>query len=157
MTKARPLIDRLENGILQLRFDSDANWTDMLAGVEALSERNPSGQPVNYLLEFAGTASFSDQGRSENIAEFFVQFVPARSAVAIVTPIDITESPGGIAFRTTLAAAGFLTCCFHDHGAAQFWLALHPPKCGSTRQRCGVSCEDAFTSDCPSSNIAETA
>lgn len=157
MGQARPLIDRLENGILQLRFDGDADWADLLSGVEALSERNPSGQPVNYLLEFSGDASFSDEGRSENIAEFFVQFIPARSAVAIVSATEISEAPGAIAFRTALAAAGFLTCCFHTNPAARFWLALHPPKCGTTRQRCGADCENALTADCPSIDVVKRA
>ena len=72
MGQASPRIDRLESQTLLLRFESDAEWTDLLTGVERLSEHNLSGRPVNYLLEFLGSAAFSNQGRAENIAEFFV-------------------------------------------------------------------------------------
>ncbi|BDX00273.1 MULTISPECIES: hypothetical protein [Maricaulis] len=149
MGQSRPHIDRLEDSVLQLRFDSDADWADLLTGVEGLSERNLSGSPLNYLLEFAGRVTFSNQGRAENIAEFFIQFIPARSAVAIVRPGDLADTPGAAVFRTRLAEAGFLTCCFDNSEAARFWLALHPPHCGSSASPCGPDCDRALSSDCP--------
>lgn len=149
MAHAHPLIDRLENHTLLLRFDSDAEWADLLTGVERLSEHNPSGRPVNYLLEFVGTATFSNRGRAENIAEFFLQFIPARTAVAIVRPAGLAESPGAKVFRTRLAEAGFLTGCFDTTDAARFWLELHPPQCCATARDCGPGCANAFTPECP--------
>ena len=93
MSRSRHTLDWISPDIAALTLSAGASWTDCLNAFEQLSEANLAGRPVNYLLQLSGPVSFACGPDGDNLADFFLDFIPARTALALVRPASPTPGP----------------------------------------------------------------
>ncbi|WP_300541351.1 hypothetical protein [Maricaulis sp.] len=152
MRKPTPQIEWIGQDVLSLTVMSGSSWLALLDAVETLSELNLSSRPVNYLIRLDGRASFADGGRADNLAEFFLRFIPARTALAV---IHKTEFSGGAAeFLSRLAAAGYQVATFSGTTPALAWLRRNPTRCQVRGLSCSPDCPEAYSPTCPAIGAA---
>lgn len=150
MSRSRHTLDWISPDIAALTLSAGASWTDCLNAFEQLSEANLAGRPVNYLLQLSGPVSFACGPDGDNLADFFLDFIPARTALALVRPASPAPQACEVAFYTRLAAAGYQVGHFIRRDTAVSWLETAPTLCAQRNRQCNCACPDALSPDCPS-------
>ena len=149
MPFANPNISWIDDELAGLTLSPSMSWTEQVSAIEALSEANLPGRPINYLIELKGKTCLCMGPLEENLAEIFLQFIPARTAIALLRPADQPPSDCEAEFHVRLSSAGYLIGNFSCRETALTWLALHPTSCAERNLHCGPHCPDAYSSTCP--------
>ncbi len=149
MAQSNPFIRWIEDELAGLILTPDMSWLDQVSAVEALSAANLPGRPINYLIELSGKICFCNDPTEENLAEIFLQFIPARTCIALLRPAGQPPSDCEAEFHVRLSAAGYRIGNFSSREAALTWLALHPTPCAQRDLHCGPDCPEAYSAACP--------
>ncbi|WP_203293297.1 hypothetical protein [Maricaulis parjimensis] len=149
MPQADKPVRKLSEDLVSLTLGPAMTWLDKVAAVEELSETNLAGRPLNYLIQLTGPISFCGGPNHENLAEFFLQFIPARTAIALLRPAGQAPSDCEAEFHVRLSAAGYVIGNFRHEDRALAWLEAHPTHCSELGLQCGPDCPEAYTSACP--------
>ncbi|MAK65314.1 MAG: hypothetical protein CMF75_11340 [Maricaulis sp.] len=127
----------------------DMTWLEQISAVEALSECNLAGRPINYLIELTGKICFCGGPQEENLAEIFLQFIPARTSIALLRPAGQPPGDCEAEFHVRLSAAGYRIGNFSTRHAALAWLDHYPTQCARKGLQCGPDCPEAYSDTCP--------
>ena len=149
MPFSNPHIDWIHDDLASLTLDTSMSWTDQITAIEALSETNLSGRPINYLIELKGQVCFCHGPDAENLAEIFLHSIPARTALALLRPVDQPPGDCEAEFHVRLSAAGYRIGNFDTRPAALAWLDQNPTPCAVRDLHCGPDCPEAYSSACP--------
>ncbi|WP_412545641.1 hypothetical protein [Maricaulis sp. MIT060901] len=89
-----------------------------------------------------------------DLAGFFLDLIPSKTAIALVSDNVEHPGPGELAFRNVLRKGGFEVCVFSELATAQVWLSLFVSSCDRKELTCGPDCEFALERTCPANDLS---
>lgn len=146
-------IDWLDISTLSISTREPQAPRDWLNTIEEVSERNHTGRPVRYLFDMSATGMTVSEEDAVDLAAFFLDLTPSRTAIALVTDDVEHPGPGELAFRNALRKGGFEVCVFNELASAQVWLSLFVSSCDRKGLKCGPDCEFALERICPANDL----
>jgi len=144
-----PVIDWVNPGTLGLALRREFDTATLYDALEQVSERNISGRPVRYLFDFLETGMQVTPDDALDLASFFVELTPSKTAIAIASPDPANPDVGELIFRSALKGGGFLVSVFSSRDAATEWLSNFVTSCEEKQLQCGPECEFALSAACP--------
>lgn len=145
-------IDWLDISTLSISTRERQEPRDWLNTIEEVSERNHTGRPVRYLFDLSTNGMTVSKEDGADLASFFLELTPSRTAIALVSNDVENPGPGELAFRNALRRGGFEVCVFNELASAQVWLSLFVSSCDRKGLTCGPDCEFALERTCPAND-----